>query len=83
MEAYASVRDFLETGGDVLLLLMVVTFGMWTLILERYWYYARIYPGFAERLHREWNDRSDHQTYDQEDILVGVGKLDLARLNLS
>jgi len=36
--AFSSVRDFLELGGDVLLALMLATFVMWILIIERYWH---------------------------------------------
>ena len=38
--AFSSVRDFLELGGDVLLALMLATFVMWILIIERYWHFA-------------------------------------------
>ena len=44
IEAYAAVRDFVETGGDVLLLIAAVTFGMWLLILERFWFFSLVHP---------------------------------------
>jgi biopolymer transport protein ExbB len=63
IEAYAAVRDFVETGGDVLLVIAVVTFGMWVLILERYWFYAWAHPKAADRVQEEWDAREDHQSW--------------------
>jgi len=60
IEAYAAVRDFVETGGDVLLLIAVVTFGMWVLILERYWFFSLVHPKAASRVQELWNARQDH-----------------------
>ena len=34
--AFSSLRDFIELGGDVLLAIMLATFIMWALIIERY-----------------------------------------------
>ncbi len=34
------IQDFLALGGPVLSVLMLVTFAMWLLIAERYWYFA-------------------------------------------
>lgn len=34
------IQDFLALGGPVLFVLMLVTFAMWLLIAERYWYFA-------------------------------------------
>jgi len=62
-EAYAQVRDFIETGGDVLLVIALVTFGMWLLILERYWFYAWVHPKAADRVEEEWEAREDHQSW--------------------
>lgn len=35
LEAYRAIQVFLETGGDVLFAIMLVTFVLWALILER------------------------------------------------
>ncbi len=63
IEAYAAVRDFVETGGDVLLAIAVVTFGMWLLILERYWFFSWVHPKAADRVQEEWDARQDHQSW--------------------
>ena len=47
-EAVGAVRDFVETGGDVLVVIAFVTFVMWTLLIERFWYFRLVQPGRAE-----------------------------------
>ena len=63
IEAYAAVRDFVETGGNVLLVIAVVTFGMWLLILERYWFFSWVHPKAADRVQEKWDARQDHQSW--------------------
>ena len=41
LQAIRGVRDFLELGGDVLLLIMITTFVLWGLIFERYAYFRK------------------------------------------
>jgi len=63
IEAYAAVRDFVETGGDVLLVIAVVMFAMWMLILERYWFFTWVHPKIASRVLKQWESRRDHQSW--------------------
>ena len=66
--AVGAVRDFLETGGDVLLVIGFVTLAMWTLLLERFWYFWRVQPGQARRAHEDWNARSDRSSWRAQQI---------------
>ena len=38
-DAYIALVSFREMGGDVLYLIAGLTFLMWTLIFERFWYF--------------------------------------------
>ena len=38
-DAYLAILRFIEMGGDVLWLIAIITFLMWTLIFERFWYF--------------------------------------------
>jgi biopolymer transport protein ExbB len=67
-EAVANVRDFLETGGDVLVAIGVTTFAMWTLILERFWYFRLVQPGRADEAFNEWNSREDQSSWNAHQI---------------
>jgi biopolymer transport protein ExbB len=58
-----AVRDFMDRGGDVLYLILVVTFFMWALILERQWYYRRLFPGEAREVIDTWQARRDQTSW--------------------
>jgi biopolymer transport protein ExbB len=67
-EAVLSVRGLLETGGDVLFLIGVVTLVMWTLMLERFWYFWRLHPPVASQVIEEWNSRADRTSWHAHQI---------------
>jgi len=58
-----AVSDFFDRGGDVLYLILAVTFLMWVLILERQWYYRRLSPGAATAALDGWNPRRDRTSW--------------------
>ncbi len=58
-DAIASIRDFIELGGDVLYAIMLVLFLMWTFILERLWYFYRVHPGEMKQTIEAWDARAD------------------------
>ncbi len=86
IEAVAAVRDFVEMGGDVLAVIAFVTFVMWTLIIERFWYFRTGHREQFERVKREWAARDDHSSWNAHQIrrlLVSDVQLKLERgLNL-
>ena len=56
-ESIWAVRDFIEMGGNVLLVIAFVTGVMWTLILERFWYFRIGHPLERKRVERSWQGR--------------------------
>ncbi len=58
-----AVRNFMDRGGDVLYLILVVTFFMWALILERQWYYRRLFPAEAREAIGTWQARQDQSSW--------------------
>jgi biopolymer transport protein ExbB len=62
-EALAVVRDFVETGGDVLLLIAFVTAVMWCLILERIWYFQVAYRRERDEVADFWRARSERVSW--------------------
>ena len=58
-----AVRDFLERGGDVLYLILAVTFFMWALILQRQWYFRRLFPKDAREVLETWRARRDQTSW--------------------
>lgn len=81
-EAILQVRDFIEAGGNVLLVIAVVTFVMWTGMVERFWYLRTGYPREAKRIQQLWNERADHASWEAHQfrrLLVSEAELELTR----
>jgi biopolymer transport protein ExbB len=79
-ELYAVVRDFIERGGDVLLVIAAVTAAMWTLIYERFWYFRIGHREQRKRLEEDWAAREDHSSWAAHKIRMM--KISELRLNL-
>ena len=58
-DAIATIRDFLDLGGDVLYGIMLTLFLMWTFILERLWYFYRVHPSERQDIIDYWESRAD------------------------
>ena len=63
IEAYAAVRDFVETGGNVLLGIALVTVVMWCLIVERFWYYRVAYRRERQQVGERWRGRGERSSW--------------------
>ncbi len=63
IDGFLAIRDFIELGGDVLFAIMLVTFAMWTLILERYIYLRTGYRVAVDRVLSEWQARADRSSW--------------------
>lgn len=77
-----SIRGFIELGGNVLWAIMAVLLVMWTLIIERYWYFFRVHPGRRQALLEDWQARSDtHSWYARriKDEMISRARQDLKR----
>jgi biopolymer transport protein ExbB len=71
-EAIGSIRDFMELGGNVLWAIMLVLFLMWTFILERLWYFYRVYPVRRNSILTAWESRSDTTSWYARRIREGL-----------
>ncbi len=61
--AYDALREFLAAGGPVLVAIMVVTFLMWALILERVMYWTTAHGGVVSRSKRAWAARTERKSW--------------------
>ena len=61
-------RDFLETGGRVLVFILITTFVMWSLMVERFWYFRFGHPEMAQKVLETWEARSDHHSWNAHQI---------------
>ena len=81
-EVLQKVTDFIERGGNVLLVIAAVTAMMWTFIIERTWYYRLAYPAERQLVLNEWHARSDHSSWTAHQIrrlMISELQLDLER----
>jgi biopolymer transport protein ExbB len=68
IELWERVLVFIETGGDVLVFIFVVTLVMWMLIVERIWYFRLIHPRDAQKALVEWKARTERTSWEAEQI---------------
>ena len=59
IELWESVRSFIATGGEVLYVGAFVLLLMWTLMIERYWFLAKVYPKMKDKIVENWEARED------------------------
>jgi len=60
--------DFLDRGGPVLYAILLVCLFLWTLILERLWFFYRSMPSRVASYKRHWADRSERQSWTARQI---------------
>ncbi|MBB4659218.1 MotA/TolQ/ExbB proton channel family protein [Parvularcula dongshanensis] len=63
VNAAENIGAFLVAGGDVLLVIMVATFIMWLLIVERFVYFVMANRTVKRRAYAAWEDRTDHNSW--------------------
>ena len=50
------LREFFEAGGPVLWGILLVTMIMWTLIIERFWYFKNLMPALSDKALNQWSN---------------------------
>ena len=61
--AYNAIDAFLKAGGYVLVVIMVTTFFMWALIIERLIYWSAAHKSVVQRAKREWQAQKEHSSW--------------------
>jgi biopolymer transport protein ExbB len=82
--AYDALMDFLAAGGIVLKVIMVTTFFMWALIVERLMYWSGAHSSVTKRAVRAWSARSDHKSWYAHavrDKLISEAMQEASRFN--
>lgn len=58
-----SLEDFFALGGIVLWWIFAAALLMWALIVERWWYFGRVFPRTRAAVQAEWNGRGDRRSW--------------------
>lgn len=70
--AIEAIQIFIERGGDVLYMIMVVTFFMWVLIIERLWYFRSVHKKEVSRVLDTWEARAERKSWYAHKIRVAM-----------
>ena len=54
-----AIFQFMSAGGEVLYLVALLTFLMWTLIFERFWYFNTTLNSDVAEAIKQWESRSE------------------------
>lgn len=53
----------LDLGGDILLLIVVLAGLLWALLIERFVFLGRVFPGMAQEAVASWTDRNERRSW--------------------
>jgi len=80
--AYEAVARFMVQGGDVLWLIAILLFVMWTLIFERVWYFKSGWRADVGRIIAVWEARGERKSWaahQVREMLVSRARLNIYR----
>ena len=81
IDSINAIRDFLDTGGQVLLVIGVLIFAMWLLILERFIYFFNGFRGYKKDAKGTWSARCERNSWNAEQIRQAMISRASMRLN--
>lgn len=58
----------MESGGNVLWLIAALTFFMWTLVFERFWYFKFTLGGDLDGVISRWEQRSERKSWNARQV---------------
>ena len=67
-ELWEQLRGFIEMGGPVLMFIGILTFVMWVLILERFWYFRTEHKQQVSHALNAWEARSERTSWNARKI---------------
>jgi len=67
-DAYLAIVRFMEMGGDVLYLIAIITFLMWTLIFERMWFFWTEHKTLVREATEKWEGRTERTSWSAHQV---------------
>ncbi len=74
------IREFLDKGGEVLWLILITTFLLWTFIIERFLFMGTVFPSRVKRLREQWAKRPEKVSWWSHKIrdkMISEAKMEL------
>jgi len=63
LHAYVAVTELIQAGGTYVFWIFLCCILLWTLVLERTWYFTRVLPREANRSLDQWRAREDKHSW--------------------
>ncbi len=60
---YTAIRELVGAGGPAVFWILMASLVMWTIVIERYWYFERVLPVMAAEMLKNWESRTDHKSW--------------------
>jgi len=67
-DGYLAIIRFMEMGGDVLWLIALITFLMWTLIFERVWFIQTEHKSLVREASEKWEGRAERTSWSAHQV---------------
>ena len=80
MQLFEALRTFMQAGGGVLWVILLVSIVLWALIFERFLFFYQFYPNLRENCLRQWRERSDKsskQAFAIRKCLISEARLEM------
>lgn len=74
-----AVHELVSGGGPFVMWIFLAGVLLWTLVLERYWYFSQVLPEQTQATLDAWNSSADHSSWSARQIR----KMKISRLNAS
>lgn len=68
MDAFGAIGAFMEQGGFLIPWIAALTFVMWTLVFERFWYFKGALKGDVQRSLDAWEARKERVSWNAHQI---------------
>jgi len=62
-DSLSALRDLIDGGGPFVAAIFLCSVTMWTLVIERAWYFSRVLPKEIRRAVDEWTARPEHRSW--------------------
>ena len=60
---YTALVNLVDGGGPFVFFIFISGVIMWTLVIERIWFFWKVLPPLTQQAIEQWNKRSDHLSW--------------------
>jgi biopolymer transport protein ExbB len=68
----AALAELVADGGPFVVLIFLCGVVMWTLVIERLWFFSRVLPARARETMVAWQERSEHRSWCARQIRTAM-----------